>query len=252
MTRPPGSTGFAAHAAARHCVGRTSLMISRLGRLLAETGTATPQAILEQATRPGRSAGNPRPGPGGLLHRCRARVPRRPCRPPRGRTPPAPHRGDPRTAAASRGPLRRRPDHRPAAGPASRHPPARRSHPRRRPGRPPRPSPVPRRRAGQDRLGHRPGCRPGGIPRRAPGKPGPAADHHQVVLPLGPGQPPCPRQSRGRDPRWPASRLPSPHPRRHRAAAPVPPLDHRPGRPPARGADRPARAPARRAVPGSA
>ena len=32
-------------------------MISRLGRLLAETGTATPQAILEQATRPGRSAG---------------------------------------------------------------------------------------------------------------------------------------------------------------------------------------------------
>ena len=49
-----------------------------------------------------------------------------------------------------------------------------------------------------------------------------------------------------------ASRLPSPHPGRHRAAAPVPPLDHRPGRPPARGADRPARAPARRAVPGSA
>ncbi len=32
-------------------------MISRLGRLLAETSTATPQAILEQATRPGRSAG---------------------------------------------------------------------------------------------------------------------------------------------------------------------------------------------------
>ena len=32
-------------------------MISRLGRLLAETDTATPQAILEQATRPGRSAG---------------------------------------------------------------------------------------------------------------------------------------------------------------------------------------------------
>jgi len=32
-------------------------MISRLGRLLTETGTATPQAILEQATRPGRSAG---------------------------------------------------------------------------------------------------------------------------------------------------------------------------------------------------
>ena len=32
-------------------------MISRLGRMLAEAGTATPQAILEQATRPGRSAG---------------------------------------------------------------------------------------------------------------------------------------------------------------------------------------------------
>ncbi len=54
---PAWLDGFAAHAAARHCVGRTSLMISRLGRLLAETGTATPQAILEQATRPGRSAG---------------------------------------------------------------------------------------------------------------------------------------------------------------------------------------------------
>jgi site-specific recombinase XerD len=55
---PPAWLGdFAAHAAARHCVGRTSLMISRLGRLLAETGTATPQALLEKASRPGRSAG---------------------------------------------------------------------------------------------------------------------------------------------------------------------------------------------------
>jgi site-specific recombinase XerD len=54
---PAWLAGFAAHAAARHCVGRTSLMISRLGRLLAEAGTATPQAILEQASRPGRSAG---------------------------------------------------------------------------------------------------------------------------------------------------------------------------------------------------
>jgi site-specific recombinase XerD len=54
---PAWLAGFAAHAAARHCAGRTSLMISRLGRLLAETGTATPQAILEQASRPGRSAG---------------------------------------------------------------------------------------------------------------------------------------------------------------------------------------------------
>ena len=54
---PAWLSGFAAHAAARHCVGRTSLMIGRLGRLLAETGKATPQAILEQASRPGRSAG---------------------------------------------------------------------------------------------------------------------------------------------------------------------------------------------------
>ncbi len=55
---PPAWLGdFAAHAAARHCTGRTSLMISRPGRLLAETGKATPQALLEKASRPGRSAG---------------------------------------------------------------------------------------------------------------------------------------------------------------------------------------------------
>jgi len=54
---PPWLTGFAAHAAARHCVGRTSLMISRLGRLLAEAGPASPQSILERARRPGKSAG---------------------------------------------------------------------------------------------------------------------------------------------------------------------------------------------------
>jgi hypothetical protein len=54
---PAWLPGFAAHAAARHCTGRTSLMISRLGRLLAETGTATPQVLLEQASRPGRPAG---------------------------------------------------------------------------------------------------------------------------------------------------------------------------------------------------
>jgi hypothetical protein len=115
-------------------------MISRLGRLLAETGTATPQAVLEQATRPGRSAGTLARALEDFFTDAGLAFPRRPCRPPRGRTPPAPHRGDPRTAAASRSPLRRRPDYRSAAGPASRHPPARRSHPRRRPGRPPRPS----------------------------------------------------------------------------------------------------------------
>jgi site-specific recombinase XerD len=56
---PAWLAGFAGHAAARHSVGRTSLMISRLGRLLAETGTAAPQAILEKASQPGRQS----PGP---------------------------------------------------------------------------------------------------------------------------------------------------------------------------------------------
>jgi site-specific recombinase XerD len=54
---PAWLADFAAHAATRHCVGRTSLMISRLGRLLAESGQAAPQALLEKASRPGRSAG---------------------------------------------------------------------------------------------------------------------------------------------------------------------------------------------------
>jgi site-specific recombinase XerD len=58
LADPPAWLGdFAAHAAARHCTGRTSLMISRLGRLLAETGKATPQVILEKTSQPGRSAG---------------------------------------------------------------------------------------------------------------------------------------------------------------------------------------------------
>jgi site-specific recombinase XerD len=56
---PAWLAGFAEHAAARHSVGRTSLMISRLGRLLAETGTVTPQAILDKARQPGRQS----PGP---------------------------------------------------------------------------------------------------------------------------------------------------------------------------------------------
>ena len=54
---PAWLADFAEHAAARHCTGRTSLMIGRLGRLLAETGQAAPQAILEKASQPGRSAG---------------------------------------------------------------------------------------------------------------------------------------------------------------------------------------------------
>jgi len=48
---------FVAHAATRHCVGRTSLMIGRLGRLLAEAGPITPQAILERVRQPGSSVG---------------------------------------------------------------------------------------------------------------------------------------------------------------------------------------------------
>jgi hypothetical protein len=57
---PAWLADFAVHVAARHCVGRTSLMISRLGRLLAEAGNATPQAVLEQASGP---AGRPEPSP---------------------------------------------------------------------------------------------------------------------------------------------------------------------------------------------
>lgn len=48
---------FVVHAAVRHCVGRTSLMIGRLGRMLAEEGPNTPQALLERARQPGSSIG---------------------------------------------------------------------------------------------------------------------------------------------------------------------------------------------------
>jgi site-specific recombinase XerD len=54
---PAWLADFAAHAAARHCTGRASLMISRLGRLLAENGNASPQALVDKARKPGRSAG---------------------------------------------------------------------------------------------------------------------------------------------------------------------------------------------------
>ncbi|HZD73267.1 MAG TPA: integrase, partial [Actinomycetota bacterium] len=54
---PPAWLGaFVAYAATRHCVGRTTRMVSTLGRLLAD-GPGTPQALLERARRPGRSAG---------------------------------------------------------------------------------------------------------------------------------------------------------------------------------------------------
>ena len=255
MGDPPAwLSGFAAHAAARHCVGRTSLMISRLGRLLAEAGTATPQVILEQASpRPGRSAGTLARAledfftDAGLAfpadHAARREAARRQRRV--EETPEPLRQAVARYAAAMttaqqrarRAGTRPRAD-RTLAGDLA----VLRDLARFLPGGP-----------AQDRLGHRPGRRPGGVPRPPPGKPGTAADHPQVVLPLGPGQTPDPRRPRRRDPRRPASpRLPPPHPSRRRAAAPVPPLDHRSRRPSARGADRPARAPARRAVPGSA
>lgn len=48
---------FVAYAVARHCVGRTSVMITELGRLLTAEPGDSPQAILESARRPGRSIG---------------------------------------------------------------------------------------------------------------------------------------------------------------------------------------------------
>lgn len=58
LEQPPGWFGdFVAHAAARHCVEHTSLMVGRLGRMLAETGPTNPQALLERARQPGRSMG---------------------------------------------------------------------------------------------------------------------------------------------------------------------------------------------------
>lgn len=55
---PTWLEGFVAYAAARHCVGRTSVMITRLGRLLRDEDVpATPQAVLERARLTGRSMG---------------------------------------------------------------------------------------------------------------------------------------------------------------------------------------------------
>jgi site-specific recombinase XerD len=55
---PPAWLGaFVAYAAARHCVGRTCRMVSALGRLLTDEHPNQPQALLERARRPGRSAG---------------------------------------------------------------------------------------------------------------------------------------------------------------------------------------------------
>ena len=56
---PPGWLGgFVAYAAARHCVGRTCVMITRVGRLLGdEEAPAHPKALLERARLTGRSMG---------------------------------------------------------------------------------------------------------------------------------------------------------------------------------------------------
>jgi site-specific recombinase XerD len=48
---------FAEFAAERHCIDRTSLMVSAVGRLVRDGGPVHPQALLERSRRPGRSAG---------------------------------------------------------------------------------------------------------------------------------------------------------------------------------------------------
>lgn len=54
---PDWLDAFVAYAAARNSVGRTSRMISHLGRLLSDTGPNSPQALTERARQPGRSIG---------------------------------------------------------------------------------------------------------------------------------------------------------------------------------------------------
>jgi site-specific recombinase XerD len=56
LEQPPAwLAAFADHAAARNCVGRTSLMLGRLGRMLAEPGPTNPQALLERTHQTGGS-----------------------------------------------------------------------------------------------------------------------------------------------------------------------------------------------------
>lgn len=56
-TPPEWLRSFAAFAAARHCIDRTCVMITAVGRLLTDGEPSHPQALLERARRPGRSAG---------------------------------------------------------------------------------------------------------------------------------------------------------------------------------------------------
>lgn len=55
---PPWLREVIADLAARHGVGRTCMMITRLGRLLADEHPNHPQAVLERARQPGRSMGS--------------------------------------------------------------------------------------------------------------------------------------------------------------------------------------------------
>ncbi len=54
---PEWLMGFAAFAAERHCIERACTMLGGLGRLLRDGQPAYPQALLERARHPGRSAG---------------------------------------------------------------------------------------------------------------------------------------------------------------------------------------------------
>ena len=54
---PEWLVSFAAFAAERHCVARACVMVTAVGRLLRDGQPSGPQALLERARRPGRSAG---------------------------------------------------------------------------------------------------------------------------------------------------------------------------------------------------
>lgn len=54
---PDWLVDFAEFASARHCIERSCVMVSAVGRLLRDGQPAHPQALLERARRPGRSAG---------------------------------------------------------------------------------------------------------------------------------------------------------------------------------------------------
>lgn len=58
LDQPPAWLGdFGVHLASRHSVGRARTLITQLDRLLNDGGSPHPQALLERARRPGRSAG---------------------------------------------------------------------------------------------------------------------------------------------------------------------------------------------------